>query len=359
MAKFAKSASFWNSTAAPHGGARVIRPLIPVVVSLLSGATLAVFYPGYIKTSVAGAAVLAILLVVRILRRGPALWLPLMFCLTSGYLSLQPWLAPVLPDDHIVHFADQGFCRIDGVVTDAPRPSAGGKGWRWVLSVEHISNPDGRHRTRGKVLVSARRLSFAPRKGDRLAITGRLRSPRNFMNPGGFDYKRYLGMKGIFCRIYGSEKHIRRMDMAARTGFDCQLNRLRSHLADCMDAALVHHEPACRALLMALILGDRSRIDSRLRDDFNRTGIGHLLAISGLHVGMVAGFAYAAAVWCLSWIPWITSSGWTRRGGVHDYTGTGSVLRRTGRYDARHPAGPFLWWLSFCRAVLSAGASIW
>ena len=58
-----------------------------------------------------------------------------------------------------------------------------------------------------------------------------------------------------------------------------------------------------RAVLAALILGDRSRLTSQKTETFHRVGIGHLLAISGLHIGIVASAVFFLLNRTLAWIP--------------------------------------------------------
>ena len=57
--------------------------------------------------------------------------------------------------------------------------------------------------------------------------------------------------------------------------------------ARCQRACAAHPDPTCAALLSALMLGDRSRLDRAVVDRFTRTGTRHLLALSGFHVGLV------------------------------------------------------------------------
>jgi predicted membrane metal-binding protein len=54
-----------------------------------------------------------------------------------------------------------------------------------------------------------------------------------------------------------------------------------------LDAALAVHCPEVVAVLKTLIIGEHAGISADLREAFNRVGVGHVLAISGLHIGMV------------------------------------------------------------------------
>jgi competence protein ComEC len=68
-----------------------------------------------------------------------------------------------------------------------------------------------------------------------------------------------------------------------------------------------------KAVLKALVFGDRSGIGDGLRERFNRAGAGHLLAISGLHVGIVATLVFGVFRWILSFLPPLLWRGWGRQ----------------------------------------------
>ncbi|MEZ4603470.1 MAG: ComEC/Rec2 family competence protein [Desulfobacterales bacterium] len=72
-------------------------------------------------------------------------------------------------------------------------------------------------------------------------------------------------------------------------GFQFSLANIRGKIAAYIDRVAAGD---ANAILHALILGNRSKISSDLRDAFNRAGISHLLAISGLHIGIVAVFSF-------------------------------------------------------------------
>ncbi len=67
------------------------------------------------------------------------------------------------------------------------------------------------------------------------------------------------------------------------------IHNARNSFSDLIDRS---GEPAAGAVLKALIIGDRTQITPELRQAFNRAGVGHLLAISGLHIGIVATVAF-------------------------------------------------------------------
>ena len=68
-----------------------------------------------------------------------------------------------------------------------------------------------------------------------------------------------------------------------------------------------------KAVSRALLIGDRKGISTALREKFNRAGVGHLLAISGLHIGIVATVTFAIFRWIVAWLSPVLWAGWTRR----------------------------------------------
>ncbi|TVR58849.1 MAG: DNA internalization-related competence protein ComEC/Rec2 [Candidatus Competibacteraceae bacterium] len=137
--------------------------------------------------------------------------------------------------------------------------------------------------------------------GDRWDFTVRLRSPRGLRNPGGFDYERWLYAKGIVATgSIRARPPPRRLVEAERYPLD----RYRQHLAERFERHLSGHPQT--PILIALTVGERGGMTSWQWEVFNRTGTTHLMAISGAHIGLVAGMVFAL-VWTLwSWIPWLT-----------------------------------------------------
>ncbi len=133
--------------------------------------------------------------------------------------------------------------------------------------------------------------------GARWQLKVRLKRPHGFMNPGGFDYEGWLfrhgdGATGYVRRWHGNHR------LAPAPWWS--LNRLRQQLAVRLDAAL--GESANRGVIKALAVGERSAISPRQWTLLTATGTNHLLAISGLHVGLVAGLAFflAQLIWSRS-----------------------------------------------------------
>jgi len=133
----------------------------------------------------------------------------------------------------------------------------------------------------------------APTPGERWRLSARLRRPRGSQNPGAFDYERWLFREGIGATGYvQDEPPAERLAPAWSP-----IARARGALWQRVTDLTRDHEHA--GVLRALALGDRDAIDPATWDRLIATGTNHLVAISGLHIGLLAGagFALGAPLW--------------------------------------------------------------
>ena len=147
--------------------------------------------------------------------------------------------------------------------------------------------PDGQARRIGvpaKLLSSWYRPLEWFRPGERWRLTVTLEPISGRVNPGLFDYQRYLTARGVGA--LGRIESARRLDEPVLIGAP---DRFRQRFADWLQAKTVNLDVA--ALHRALTVADRAAMSPELSERLRRTGTAHLLSISGLHVGMVAGIA--------------------------------------------------------------------
>ena len=138
-----------------------------------------------------------------------------------------------------------------------------------------------------RVSLNWYRTEQIPKAGERWRFLVRLRQPRGLLNPAGFDYEAWQFVRGIDASGYVlNSKRNQRIDNKPRFS----LAGLRSDLAANIDRDCSHCRHA--GLVKALALGFRGDIEPQTRRLLQSTGTAHLLAISGLHVGMVAMLFY-------------------------------------------------------------------
>ena len=172
---------------------------------------------------------------------------------------------------------------VAGWIAGDPEPA--GRAVRFRFRVEEVSGGV----EDGDVLVTMQ--SAELRHGDRLILTGVLEQPPTFE---GFDYAAFLARRGIGSVMPFPEWRI--LDGKAGSPLSRALTGLRLRLTEAIELAVP--EPQA-SFGQAILLGIRDRLPLGLVDDFRATGASHLLAISGLHVGILLGLSLAASQWLL------------------------------------------------------------
>ena len=212
----------------------------------------------------------------------------------AGRAAVQRVHVPDFPAHHLRQLALPKETVLEGWLYREPErsPTRG----RLHLEAERMWQ-DGKPRpAAGKVRITVRHMQDDWRYGDRLRVTLKLRVPRNFHTPGSFDHVGYLARRGIYVTAFlWDDEGIERIGKSG-TRPRHRIERVRRTIGAFFDAQLA---PTPAAVLRALIIGDKSRIDPEVRQDFQSVGAAHVLAISGLHVGTVAFLAYQVWWWLL------------------------------------------------------------
>ncbi|MEA3275936.1 MAG: DNA internalization-related competence protein ComEC/Rec2 [Pseudomonadota bacterium] len=211
----------------------------------------------------------------------------------AGFLWAQVHACQVLCDPF-----PEPFTRRDLQVVGAVASLPGDKGQaaRFLFRVDktlHEGKDVGFH---GLVRLSWYRDSPQLRAGERWLLTVRLKPPHGFANPGGFDYERWLFQEGVKATGYvrGAEDNQRLASGPGPYLIDRWRQRLRDHIAGILG------DSTGEGLVRALVLGDRSGLSPAQWEVLARTGTNHLIAISGLHVGLVAAFLFFLFRWIWS-----------------------------------------------------------
>ena len=176
--------------------------------------------------------------------------------------------------------------QIEGVVRGLP--ATGADRTRFEMQAIRVVPPDPRLRLPGRIRLGWYHTAARPAPGERWRLTVRLKRPHGFMNPGGFDYEGWLYRQRIGATGYVRNGEANRRIGSAPPVFSLQ--RLRLRLREIIDRQPL--EPRTAGLLKALIIGDRSGLDRAGQQLFRDTGSSHLVAISGLHIGIVAGLGF-------------------------------------------------------------------
>lgn len=117
--------------------------------------------------------------------------------------------------------------------------------------------------------------------GHEITAFGQYREPPGKDNPGCFDYRTYLRSRGIGFLFSARNIEVSSEDMSIR-------GRMRRRMFLIREGFLgTFEDESVRAFIKGVVFGDKTQIDEEVRDDFNRNGTGHILAVSGLHTGFL------------------------------------------------------------------------
>ena len=119
--------------------------------------------------------------------------------------------------------------------------------------------------------------------GRYVTVKGTFKRLRGLTNPGGLDLEEYYLGRGIECELKPTKISI---DYSRKNYLTFYLWKVRRRVGESIDSIFDEEDAA---ILRTMILGDKSDLDSDTKLLFQRSGIAHVLAISGLHVGLLAG----------------------------------------------------------------------
>ena len=287
------------------------RPVVPLLLSMILGIVAGSRFPGHAVCAYLATCVFIFWILNSIYRNRTVVFLPLILFFTLGYLSIQSWVVPNFPPNHVIHHFDTHPWKITGVI-DTPVATYSNRK-KFILCTEALEWNKKSFPVTGKIRVTVSGLGFKLSMGDRIVFSGRMKSIRNFNNPGGFDYKKYMAFRKVYGTAYVPAQKLTLLKRNSETGIIMIIGNARRKISDLIDQTGQGTE---QGVLKALIVGDRNSISKELKEAFNRAGIGHLLAISGLHIGIVATAAFLFFKYLLSCIKLLLWHAWTKKGAV-------------------------------------------
>ncbi len=265
--------------------------MIAAMLSFVLGATLLQFAPVLPPMAVVYGALAAILFLWWTFPRVRVLWGLLLGGAWAALFAANILAERLSPD------LERQDLQVEGVVVGLPqvRPDSS----RWMFEVAGAERNGVPVAVPGRIRLSWYRSAPPLVPGQRWRLKVRLRRPHGFVNPGGFDYEGWLFRQGI-----GAVGYVRRSPdnrLLDDNPWRAPVDRWRQRLSWWLEQALP--DSAGGRMLPALVVGDKGRLN---RDDwrlFKRTGTNHLVAISGLHIGIVAGLGFLLVSWGWRWIP--------------------------------------------------------
>jgi competence protein ComEC len=283
-------------------------PLLLPAIGLIAGVALDNIWPFSLKAA-SGLFLLAVVLGLPGSRTRRHLALSVVLaCVVLGAarhdLALRRW-----PGDHVARYVthERVLVTVRGTILDRPLVYTSGEDepfrvvppttrTRFTLAVEALIDGAGKeHPASGRAIVYAAGALLAIGPGDRVEVFGWLGRHQGPSNPGEYDRRRAFERRGLLVALSSNTAEAVQVVERARDNparFRAAMAGVRRWVTARLLDGVGGPDEQVGTMLEAMVLGQRSRVDRALNDAFVRTGNGHLLAVSGLHVGWLALLAW-------------------------------------------------------------------
>lgn len=184
---------------------------------------------------------------------------------------------------------------VAGVVAEMPRLTE--RGLRFAFDVEKTLTPDAvvPEHIYLSSYADPRHAPLPVHAGERWQLTLRLKQPHGGSNPHGFDFELWALENNVRAIGYVNNRGDNHRLQALAYGLRYRIETWREAVRDKFNATLGHAPYA--GVLTALAIGDQGSISQSQWQLFRRTGVVHLMSISGLHITMLSGMGFAAIYW--------------------------------------------------------------
>ena len=214
------------------------------------------------------------------------------FILSAGYsLFVQSHYLPASVESQEI--------LIVGQVTDLPVRESGSI--KFLFNVDKVVLPEHDLAFPKKIQLRWYGQNKNVHSGEKWQLLVKLKRPHGLFNPHGFDYEKWLFHQGI-----GATGYVRQADLNIRIA-EADVRHIgawREALQRYLDHSLEGY--AHLGVIKALVLGDRSDISANEWGVFRKTGTSHLIAISGLHIGLVSALMFGLIRWLVLRVPLIS-----------------------------------------------------
>jgi len=190
---------------------------------------------------------------------------------------------------------------VEGVIASMPR--VGERSLRFDFDVNQLSFDNKAYASPGRIRLSWYDKTPQLIPGELRTFTVKLKRPHGNLNPGGFDYEAWLFQERIRAVGYVRSEHIQPESGLPENRWRYALARFRQAVMDHLQIMLSGLEHT--GIIMALAVGERQSLDNHDWAVLRATGTNHLLAISGLHIGLVAGLGLLFFSWLWSRSAWL------------------------------------------------------
>jgi competence protein ComEC len=210
----------------------------------------------------------------------------LLFC--AANVSLKPFLVPDLSPAHIASYCSDAPLLLEGVIDS--RPEIEEHGYRLYLKTEKLFSDYNVKGVTGRLLLSVKEGKIDLLTGDRIRFSAKIRRPRNYGLPGEFDVERYMAFRNVFATAFvKNSDEIILIGNSGEFGMQRRIDAIALHLGKFIETVVPATESS---VLRALLLGDMGAVPKVVKNAYTRSGVNHILSISGFHVGIIAVFIF-------------------------------------------------------------------
>ncbi len=264
-----------------RAGASSSPAMLSAVAGILAAQQLPELPPAWVAPALAFFA--SVLLMRRRLR------LPALFLLGLAWALI---FAAARMDEKLAAALERQDLTLEGTVASLPQTLDDG-----IRFDFHLSDHSAAAQVPVRIRLGWYREYPALKAGERWRLRVRLKRPHGFFNPGSFDYEAWLFAHGI-----GATGYVRPDPVNARLAAADSLSvgGLRQRLYDRILAVL--DGSPMRGIVAALAMGEEGGISQEQWEVLRRTGTAHLVAISGSHIGLIAGLTFFLALRVLAFV---------------------------------------------------------
>ncbi len=178
------------------------------------------------------------------------------------------------------------------------------KSYKALAVIEFIVNNDTVNAATGDVLLYLAKDSNSkiPQYGDKIIFGNNLQQIKNSGNPGAFDYARYSAFHQLFHQAYLKKNDWHLIEHTKLAGYKPYVFDLREKIKNIIYNYIPGDDE--KAIAVALLIGYKIDLDKDLVQAYSNAGVVHLIAISGLHMGII----YSILFWLFTKIPVVKNS---------------------------------------------------
>lgn len=152
--------------------------------------------------------------------------------------------------------------------------------------VTDIIRNNSKFSVKGKIIIYFQKdSSFQLSYGNKIIITKPIQEIKNSGNPGGFDYKRYSLFQGITHQIYLKANEYEKLNDSKTSLFTDFILSTRENILSILRRNIKNEKEL--GLAEALLIGYKNDLEQSLVQSYTNTGVVHIIAISGLHLGLI------------------------------------------------------------------------